>query len=62
MMHQIGIITTYRAQAEVMKKVFAEEITLGLVVSTVDGYQGGEKDYLFASIVRCNDRGLVDSA
>lgn len=45
-----------------MCKIFHKEIRLGLIVSTVDGYQGGQKDYLFASIVRSNEDGIVDSA
>jgi hypothetical protein len=40
-LHQFGIVTVYKAQAKIMKNVFAEEIKLGLIISTVDGYQGG---------------------
>lgn len=40
-LHQFGIVTVYKAQAKIMKQVFAEEIKLGLIISTIDGYQGG---------------------
>ena len=35
---------------------------LGLVISTVDGYQGGEKDYIFLSAVRSNWNGILGFA
>ena len=31
-------------------------------ISTVDYFQGGEKDYIFASIVRCNNYGAIKFA
>lgn len=34
----------------------------GLEISTVDYFQGGEKDYIYASIVRCNNRGTIQFA
>ena len=56
-MHLFGIITTYKAQAQLLKKVFADEAKLGLIISTVDGFQGGEKYYLIASMVKSNEDG-----
>ena len=56
-LHQFGIVTVYKAQAKIMKQVFAEEIKLGLIISTIDGYQGGEKEYLIGSMVKSNTRG-----
>lgn len=35
---------------------------MGLEISTVDYFQGGEKDYIFASIVRCNNNGAIQFA
>jgi superfamily I DNA and/or RNA helicase len=37
-------------------------VKIGLEISTVDYFQGAEKDYVFASIVRCNDRGAIQFA
>ncbi len=42
-----------------MKEVFKNEIKLGLSISTVDGYQGAEKDYIFFSVVRSNYSGKL---
>lgn len=58
-MKNVGIMTFYKAQVTKMKAVFADEIRLGLVISTVDGYQGGERDYMFLSTVRSNWNGVL---
>lgn len=31
----------------------------GLTIKTCDGYQGGEKDYIFFSCVRSNEQGKI---
>ena len=52
---QTGIITPYASQANKIKEILACEVEQGLTVRTCDGYQGGEKDYIFFSTVRSND-------
>jgi superfamily I DNA and/or RNA helicase len=42
-----------------MKKIMADEIKLGLTITTVDGYQGSEKKYIFVSTVRSNYKGKL---
>ncbi|XP_045213518.2 uncharacterized protein LOC123564206 [Mercenaria mercenaria] len=48
--HQIGIITLYQGQVQKMK----EKIQNVIKISTVDGFQGQERDIIVVSTVRCN--------
>lgn len=57
---QMGIITFYRAQLELIKlNINGDD---HLLVSTVDGFQGGERDVILISCVRANSRGIVGFA
>ena len=61
---QIGIITPYVAQKmliqEKLEEVFdAEEIMNNLQISSVDGFQGREKDFIILSNVRSNPDGNI---
>lgn len=51
----IGIITPYSAQTILIKSLISERYP-GLEVSTVDGFQGREKNAIIMSLVRSNDK------
>jgi regulator of nonsense transcripts 1 len=55
--YQIGVITPYAGQNElilnIIEKEFPEEAE-DLLVSSIDGFQGKEKDYILMSTVRSN--------
>lgn len=61
-LHEVGIVTFFRAQVKRMKKEFSQEMKLGLSISTVDGYQGSSKDHILFSVVRCNRKGDLGAA
>lgn len=48
---KIGIITTYRKQVEKLNEKFGAHILKGLEISTVDSFQGKEKDIIILSTV-----------
>ncbi|GAA6010562.1 hypothetical protein JCM11491_002971 [Sporobolomyces phaffii] len=54
--YRIGIVTPYKGQVGVLKKVFrqrfGEEILSRISFNTVDGFQGQEKDIIILSCVR----------
>ncbi len=52
----IGIITPYRGQLLTLNK---EKEGLHIKVSTVDSFQGQERDIIYISLVRSNDRGEI---
>lgn len=47
----VGIITPYRKQVEKLNKLLGDEILNGLEISTVDSFQGKEKDIIIFSTV-----------
>ncbi len=55
----IGIISPYREQVEIMKKHIEEDPqlqNLNITVSTIDGFQGQERDVIYISLVRSNEK------
>ncbi|CAD26631.1 similarity to HYPOTHETICAL ZINC FINGER PROTEINS YDRD_SCHPO [Encephalitozoon cuniculi GB-M1] len=55
---QVGIIAPYTSQVLLLREMVDVE------VSTVDGFQGQERDYIILTLVRCNDRddfGFLDN-
>ena len=52
----IGIITPYQTQK---KKIDCLLRDPGIMVNTVDSFQGQEKDVVIVSTVRSNDRGSI---
>ena len=60
---EIGVITPYNAQANVIRKALREEPVKNskcfCEVSTVDGFQGREKEVIVISMVRSNLHGEV---
>ncbi|AFN83045.1 putative DNA helicase [Encephalitozoon romaleae SJ-2008] len=47
---EVGIIAPYTSQVLLLREMVDVE------VSTVDGFQGQERDYIIITLVRCNDR------
>ncbi|KAF3993986.1 hypothetical protein FT663_00006 [Candidozyma haemuli var. vulneris] len=53
---EIGVISPYSAQVAVLKKAIQKELqSPGVEVSTIDGFQGREKEAIVVSLVRSND-------
>lgn len=56
----IGVITPYNGQLSLLRELRARDDALkNLEISTVDGFQGREKDAIVISTVRSNDSGDV---
>ncbi len=59
---EITIVSPYMEQVLVMRQ-FLEELPLisemPLTVSTIDGFQGQERDVIYISLVRSNDKGKI---
>ncbi len=53
----IGIISPYRAQVELLQTEFAAEKMI--TVNTVDSFQGQERDMIYISMVRSNDKNEI---
>eukprot|EP01035_Chromulina_nebulosa_P018721 gene18721-24484_t len=61
--NDIGIITPYNGQVNVLRQLFNEinendpidRLLSNIMIRTVDGYQGGEKEVIIMSLVRSND-------
>jgi predicted DNA helicase len=55
--HSIGIISPYRQQVNyITEKLIENKMKEGISVQTVDGFQGAEKDVIFISLVRSNEK------
>jgi ATP-dependent RNA/DNA helicase IGHMBP2 len=54
--NNIGIITPYSAQVNTLRSLFPVDEYKELEVSTVDGFQGREKEIIILSLVRSNKR------
>ncbi|MDH5609439.1 MAG: AAA domain-containing protein [Cyclobacteriaceae bacterium] len=60
----IGIIAPYKAQVEQLRLQFSHvfpdsDSFENLTINTVDAFQGQERDILYISLTRSNDRGIV---
>lgn len=55
----IGCISPYAAQVSLLAGRMEAHVAKGLEVSTVDGFQGREKEIIIISFVRSNDEGDV---
>ncbi len=63
-MPTVGIITPYRSQIIHMKEQFTEDETLTayqefVTINTIDGFQGQERDVIYISLVRSNDKNEI---
>lgn len=52
---QIGIITPYKSQVKLIKKLLELNQIDGIEVDTIEGYQGREKDIIVISTVRSDN-------
>lgn len=52
----IGIITPYNAQVAMLKELRPEHLSSQLEISSVDGFQGREKEAIIISMVRSNNK------
>lgn len=61
--YSIGIISPYKEQvgyiAEAIKKDFDHFPKAELTIDTIDAFQGQERDVIYISLVRSNDRGEI---
>ncbi len=58
----IGIVSPYREQVTYIQKSIDEDerlVGLGIDVHTIDGFQGQERDVIYISLVRSNDKGEI---
>jgi len=53
----IGLISPYAAQARLLRSMLRGEVGAQVEVSSVDGFQGREKEVIIFSCVRANNRG-----
>ena len=52
----IGIITPYNAQVALLKEMRPDRLSGHLEISSVDGFQGREKEAIVICMVRSNDK------
>ena len=57
----VGVLSPYNDQVAVLEKKLApkQNAYLSITVSTFDGFQGGERDIILISMVRCNPTGQI---
>jgi superfamily I DNA and/or RNA helicase len=61
--YSIGVIVPYKAQENLIHKIMAEEkldSLKNIQVSTVDAFQGAERDVIILSCVRTMSLGFLD--
>ena len=64
-LNNIGIISPYKAQVSLMQEIFlqrkpvSEEIMKLTAINTIDSFQGQERDVVYISLVRSNEKGEI---
>jgi superfamily I DNA and/or RNA helicase len=53
----VAVISPYRAQVELLQREFSG--AEGVAVNTIDSFQGQERDVVYLSLVRSNDKGEI---
>ncbi len=53
----VGIISPYRAQVELLQETFGD--VAGVSVNTIDSFQGQERDVIYISLVRSNQKSEI---
>ncbi len=63
--HDIGILSPYKAQVSLMQETFENEKPLHealykkIAINTIDAFQGQERDIIYISLVRSNENGEI---
>jgi len=57
----IGVIAPYKAQVERLKQKISvdDSYNVALTINTIDGFQGQERDIIYITLVRSNEKGEV---
>lgn len=55
----IGIVAPYAAQVRALEEAWSGPLPEQIVISTVDGFQGQERDIMVLSLTRSNDAGEI---
>jgi ATP-dependent RNA/DNA helicase IGHMBP2 len=55
----IAVISPYNGQVELLRTLILPEIAPKLEIRSVDGFQGGEREAVILSLVRCNNKGVI---
>ncbi|HRF39142.1 MAG TPA: AAA domain-containing protein, partial [Saprospiraceae bacterium] len=58
----VAIISPYREQADHIRREAEQDAALAMLslsVSTIDGFQGQERDVVYISLVRSNTKGEI---
>ncbi|TLX72788.1 IGHMBP2 family helicase [Labilibacter sediminis] len=61
----IGIISPYKAQVSLLQNIFKdvskehEGLKTKVAVNTIDSFQGQERDVIYISLVRSNEKGMI---
>lgn len=55
----LAIISMYDAQVRLLRDLLAPEVSAGLEIGSVDGFQGREKEAVIVDLVRSNDEGEI---
>uniref|UniRef100_A0AC34GR87 DNA helicase n=2 Tax=Panagrolaimus sp. ES5 TaxID=591445 RepID=A0AC34GR87_9BILA len=58
-MENIGIITPYSSQVNLIKQLLGKDADSKLVISSVDGFQGEQREAIIMSLVRDNAKGNI---
>ncbi|MES2730600.1 MAG: AAA domain-containing protein [Bacteroidota bacterium] len=61
---RVGILSPYKAQVELLKEIFTEyplliEYAAHFTIQTIDGFQGQEREIMYISLARSNDKGEI---
>ncbi|MBX2844411.1 MAG: AAA family ATPase [Flammeovirgaceae bacterium] len=60
----VGLISPYKAQVQYLREKFNEDIDLTVFsdfvdINSIDGFQGQERDIIYISLVRSNDKNVI---
>lgn len=56
---EIAVISPYNGQVELLRTLLLPDIAPTLEIRSVDGFQGGEREAVVLSLVRCNHKGEI---
>ncbi|MCG8699572.1 MAG: AAA domain-containing protein [Bacteroidales bacterium] len=64
-LQDIGVISPYKAQVSLMQETFesvelvTEDLKQKIAINTIDSFQGQERDIIYISLVRSNEKGEI---